>query len=127
MSASRLLHELLAKPLPTERMHFGDPEFFDPWDLFPSLYGSYSSAFDDCAIQVLEDISNVSDDTIQRDDLASQMLREMLCTAGICGYGISPRACFPAVDPDLFQSLIDKWKGYYAAMWDQPYVSGAAS
>src|SRR5690348_1948429 len=39
--AAKRLTALLVKPLPKTPDHIGCQEFFDPWDLFPALYGSY--------------------------------------------------------------------------------------
>lgn len=93
---------------------------FDPWELFPSVYGSYESAFDQLAIQVLEDVRDM---THHRTDLAARMFREMLCTAELCDYGTSPRVCFPnqAFKP-LIDPLLAKWKEYYRATWGEDYT-----
>lgn len=94
---------------------YNEGECFDPWHLFPSLYGSYSSAFDDMAIEVLSDIQG---GTHNRSDLASEMFREMLCTAGLCDYGTSPRVCFPTPEfAKLLPRLIARWKEYAQIMW----------
>ena len=88
---------------------------FDPWALFPAVYGSYSSDFDDMAIAVLTDIK---DRTHKRDDLASEMFREMLCVLDLCDYGSSPRVCFPNSEfKEMLPELIEKWKQYSAAHW----------
>ena len=53
--AGEELEKLLAKPMAPSADMVGvideatdEPEYFDPWDIFP-IYGSYSSAFDDMA------------------------------------------------------------------------------
>lgn len=107
---------LLAKPaIPGRDTPFSDGEHFDPWELFPALYGSYSSAFDELAIDVLCDIR---DGTHKRADLAAQMFREMLCTSDLCEYGTSPRVCFATTE---FQArlplLIERWREYAALQW----------
>lgn len=101
-----------AKSLDDIRYHDG----FDPWKLFPAFYGSYSSDFDDCAIETLEDVLN---GTHKREDLASQMFREYLCTKGYATYGTSPRVCSPDVDRNLLEELLRKWKHYYKIEWGE--------
>lgn len=105
----------LAKPSPSSRDDLGCKEFFDPWSLFPALYGSYSSDFDDLAIDVLNEIA---DGHKTRGDLAAEMFREMLCTANLCDYGSSPRVCFPTVGfRSLVPALLEQWGKYRAMMW----------
>jgi hypothetical protein len=100
---------LLNKPL-AESSDVQSTDDFDPWDLFPSLYGTYDSAFEECAIAVLEEIVSK---TKVRDDLASEMFREMLCTSDLCDYGSSPRVCFSTVDFEkVLPAFIEKWKAY---------------
>lgn len=126
MDATDKLRALLALPDPEHRDDIGCfspdvdsdlPIFFDPWELFPSLYGCYSSAFDDMALEVLEGL-------MSRDfwptTLAHEMFQEMLCTANLCDYGTSPRGCFPNYGTDfekLLPELIAKWKAYRAVRW----------
>jgi hypothetical protein len=87
-AARAQLDAMLAKPpIPANDDPYSDGECFDPWDLFPSVYGSYSSDFDEMAIEVLKDLR---DGTHARTDLAAEMFREMLCTTGLCDYGTSP-------------------------------------
>ena len=113
--AAAFLETLLAKPPIPEDEAYSDGECFDPWDLFPALYGSYSKAFDDMAVEVLSDIR---DGTFKRTDLASEMFRGMLCTRGLCDYGTSPRVCFAATTfkPKL-PLLIERWREYSAIQW----------
>jgi len=113
-SCDRLATLLALPPIPADDM-YSDGECFDPWDMFPALYGSYSSAFDDMAIAVLEDIH---DATHKRDDLASEMFREMLCTAWLCDYGTSPRVCFASTEfAPLLPKLIERWREYATIKW----------
>jgi hypothetical protein len=99
----------LALPMPDEGA-VGEEGRFDPWDLFPSLYGSYSSEFDRCAIEVL---SEIRDREHRREDLGADMFREMLCTAELCDYGTSPHACFASQQfGELLPALIEKWRDY---------------
>lgn len=112
--AIEALDALLAKPaIPKDGM-CSDGECFDPWDLFPCLFGSYDSAFDDMAIEVLTEILNR-----RREDLAADMFREMLCTASLCDYGTSPRSCFaiPAFRERLPQ-FIERWREYSKILWE---------
>lgn len=111
----RLATEML-KRLPDHENDCGD-EVFDPWVLFPSLYGSYSGEFDQCAIEVLIEIY---EGRKRRDDLAAEMFREMLCTSGLCDYGTSPRVCFATIQfmPHL-ADLIGKWKACSLVRWGQ--------
>jgi len=99
-------------------------DFFDPWNLFPSVYGTYSSEFDVCAVEVLEGLG-VYDDTVRRD-LASDFFRDMLCTAELCEYGTSPRVCFPTSQfRGLVPKLIKRWKEHYERHWNEPNPSQA--
>lgn len=88
---------------------------FDPWELFPSVYGSYSSDFDSMAIEVLWALITDAD---PNQSLAHKMFREMLCTADLCDYGSSPRYCFPTESfKPLIEPLIEKWTEYAKARW----------
>ncbi|UWQ29932.1 hypothetical protein [Leisingera sp. M523] len=115
VSAARV-QAVLAKPLalPGEIATTDD---FDPWELFPAIYGSYDSEFDRCAIEVL---CEVRDGERRRGDLAADMFREMLCTAELCDYGSSPRVCFPTMEfRALLPDLISKWREYSQATWEE--------
>lgn len=119
--AVEALTAVLAKPMAEDR-EMMSLDTFDPWELFPSLYGSYSSDFDECAIEVLEALHGGQFDG--RRDLAAEMLREMFCTAHLCDYGSSPRACFPSTRfAPFIPELIEKWKAYYQLQWGEAYVS----
>lgn len=115
-AAARVV-DLLGRPdIPGQQQPYSDGEHFDPWELLPCLFGSYSSAFDDLAISVLTD---VRDGSFIRNDLASEMFREMLCKADLC-YGTSPRTCFPTeYFRALLPRLIERWKRYAELMWDE--------
>ncbi|WP_242136951.1 hypothetical protein [Sphingomonas sp. TREG-RG-20F-R18-01] len=95
---------------------------FDPWNVFPEVYGSYSSDFDDMAILVLENILANKWGAANGESLAHEMFRKMLCTAGLCTYGTSPRGCFPDyvdgrdIRPEL-ECLLEKWREYRIAAW----------
>jgi len=115
--AAAMLAEALALPVVPEDGIFSDGECFVPWNMFPSLYGTYSKAFDDLAIEVLTDIR---DGTYKRTDLAAEMFRELLCTTGLCDYGTSPRVCFAseALKKQL-PELIHRWTEYSRVHWRQ--------
>lgn len=103
---------LLAKPI----SEYDTPsiEDFDPWELFP-LYGSYSSDFDELALDVLRELR---DGQKKRDDLAAEIFREMLCNLHLCDYGTSPRVCFPTTGfKTLLPQLIEKWEAYSEHAW----------
>lgn len=105
----------LAKPDTEE--DFAHDDSFAPWSLFPTLYGSYDSAFDDMAIEVLSELA-AEPLRWDRDDLGAQMFREMLCTARLCDYGTSPRVCFPTPDfKELLPGLIKRWEAYRDQVW----------
>ena|ERR1039458_2593736 len=122
--AGEELKKLLVKPIAPSSDLIGvidektnEPEYFDPWDIFP-IYGSYSSAFDDMALEVLE---NLLDSKFEGEELAHEMFREMLCKMSLCDYGTSPRVCFPTSElKGLLPELIKKWKQYYKLMWYKP-------
>ena len=114
--AAERLAEMLALPDIPEDRCYSEGEAFDPWNLFPCLYGIYSSEFDDLAIDVLERIKS---NRFEVEPLAHQMFREMLCTANLCTYGTSPRGCFPTSDFNpLLPVLIERWKRYRWVMWE---------
>lgn len=107
----------LSLPIAPERDYCGAEGYFDPWELFPSLYGSYSSAFDDMAIKVLE---NLRDGEFDGEGLAHEMFREILCTSTFCDYGTSPRVCFPNRDfHKMLPRLIEKWREYCKVWWGE--------
>ena len=115
--AGEKLAALLALPMPENSDMLGIEGEFCPWELFPSLYGSYSSEFDELAIEVL---CNIRDGwkPDQRNDLAAEMFREMLCTAHLCDYGTSPRSCSPTTRfGELLPALIEKWTAYSRLAW----------
>jgi len=106
---------LLALPLAEYSVMLGAEGTFNPWELFPCLYGSYSSEFDQCALEVLEELIA---DSYCRSDLGAHMFREMLCNADLCDYGTSPRVCFPTSDfRALLPELIQKWRAYSFMQW----------
>ena len=112
--ATAKVREILDRPDASHRdLRFSDD--FDPWDIFPALYGSYDSAFDDCALDVL---CELQEGERRREDLAADMIREMLCTADLCEYGTSPRTCWPTPSfKALLPELIQRWRAYAKQSW----------
>lgn len=107
--AAQAVADLLALP-DAEPGEISSEGTFDPWTLFPGLYGSYSSTFDQCALDVLREVLDAKK---VRDDLGAEMFREMLCTANLCDYGSSPRYCFPTTGfKPLLPDLICRWEAY---------------
>lgn len=110
----------MAKPMPEYYEDAGD-HVFDPWELFPCIYGTYSEAFDDMALVVLRNIILASEwrhDEQAPEDLAHEIFREMLCTADLCEYGTSPRVCFATPDfAELLPQLVDRWDKLAAIRW----------
>ncbi len=112
--AQQRVVQALALPLPENEHDFGEG-VFDPWELFPCLYGTYSGEYDQCAIQVLQELHSGEK---LRDDLASEMFREILCTSHHCNYGSSPRVCFPTLPfKETLPLLIEKWKAWSLICW----------
>lgn len=97
--------------------YYDHDEIFDPWEIFPSIYGSYSEEFDDMAILVLENMLQGSN---TGESLAHEMFREMLCVAGLADYGTSPRTCFPEYGvKDALTALLAKWREYRTVEWSE--------
>lgn len=118
--AAQKVREIIARPLPQDRDMMGCEGEFDPWDMFPALYGSYCSDFDQCALDVLSELNEHEYGAKRRDDLAAEMIREMLCVADLCNYGTSPRRCFPNPSfRELLPDLIAKWRSYAVLAWGE--------
>lgn len=114
-NASKKVVAELAKPDATTELEIGLEELFNPWVLFPALYGSYASEFDDCALDVLREIKIGKK---SRDDIGAEMFREMLCTSHLCEYGASPRTCFATTEFELLlPELIRRWETYRKILW----------
>lgn len=108
------IKQMLEKPVEEDM----SVDSFDPWEPF-QVYGSYSSAFDDMAIQILTDLESGK---FGNESLADEMFKEMLCNLNLCDYGTSPRVCFPTTDFEkLLPKYIQKWKQYYEVMWERPW------
>ncbi len=116
--AAEKVRASLALPMPESSDMMGVAGDFDPWEIFPAVYGSYDSAFDKCAIEVL---CEIRDGNRRRDDLAADIIREMLCVADLCEYGTSPRVCFPTTQfRELLPALIAKWHQRAEMAWGEP-------
>lgn len=113
----------LAKPMPDDRHDVGGDDTFDPWAIFPCLYGTYSKAFDDMALAVLRNIQRGAEDRYDdiawnQETLAHEMFREMLCTSHLCNYGTSPRVCFATLGfREVLPDLIGKWDAFSQMYW----------
>ena len=123
-AAAEKLRAELDKPLADER-HMMCDETFDPWSLFPAVYGTYSDDFDWAMLDVLRALQfvangnwNAAFEMQRKETLAHQIFREMLCTAELCEYGSSPRECFATSKfAELLPSLIEKWAAFSAIGW----------
>jgi hypothetical protein len=98
---------------------------FEPWNIFPCVFGTYSAAFDNVALEVLCEMRAKSIyglwDGIHYDTIAHDMFREILCAQNFCTYGTSPRYCFPQpghVFSERLIELIEKWEAYRIVVWD---------
>jgi hypothetical protein len=111
------LKRQLAKPVGCED-GWTNPDHFDPWEAFPCIYGSYSSAFDEMAILVLDNLVQRKFGRDGGESLAHEMFREMLCVADLCDYGTSPRGCFPVAGfAEILPALLEKWREYARIAW----------
>jgi hypothetical protein len=98
----------------------GGGDIFDPWELFPCFYGSYSSEFDEVALRVLNNLLVGVSGPKHGENVAHEMFREVLCTSDLCGYGMSPRTCWPEPEfKELLPVLILKWLKYAEAHWEE--------
>ena len=121
-AAVDIVRKLLSKPSVREGFageidpNTNESMYFEPWDLFEnSVYGHYSSDFDQCAIDVLDEL--ITGKKV-RTDLGADMFREMLCVLALCDYGSSPRRCFPTQEfKTVLPKLIGRWKAYAMITW----------
>ena len=112
--AAERLDAILAMP-DSDSPEMVDAGSFDPWEIIPCLYGSYSSDFDQCAIDVLTEIHRAEK---VREDLGAEMFREMLCNLNLCSYGTSPRVCFATSEfKKRLPLLLERWKRYAVSQW----------
>lgn len=114
-AAAAKVAAMLALPMPESADMLGIEGEFNPWEIFPAIYGGYSSSFDKCAVEVLEELR---DRERRRSDLAADIFREMLCVSDLCSYGTSPRVCFPTEQfKALLPALIEKWRAWALVSW----------
>jgi hypothetical protein len=116
LAAANKVQAALKLPLPESEDDIGVTGIFDPWDLFPCLFGSYDSAFDTMALAVLR---NLDYQQYPRPrDLASNMFREILCTSELCEYGTSPRTCWATIEfKKILPEFIKSWEHYACVKW----------
>jgi len=108
----------LSLPLPEDEHSMGVEGYFDPWEIpgLSAVYGSYDQRFDDAMLEVL--VSTRDGEFHNASDLHHDIFREMLCRAGLCDYGTSPRVCFPTQQfKEVLPTLIDKWRAYSQIAW----------
>lgn len=116
------LRGALAKPLPDDAYSIHS-EVFDPWeDVVQGIHGSYCGKSDDMMIQALEAIRDRQTfEFIDREGFAAEFILYVLSGHRLTEYGTSPRGAWP--DPevaDLWQPLIDKWRGYRSVVRGEP-------
>ena len=115
--AADKLQSIMARPMPKDLYDCMSIDMFNPWEMFPFVYGHYSGDFDRCAIEVLEELACGRN---MRSDLGAEMFREMLCTSGLCSYGTSPRACFPNQRfRGMLPEFIAKWREHSLLLWGE--------
>ncbi len=113
------LAEVLDKPDAANEEELIGPAFFNPWtDLFPRIYGSYSSAMDDLFIDALKAVANHGHRAFREqygEDLAELALY-ILAGHDLTEYGTSPRTAYPNPQvADQWNLLITKWENYRTA------------
>lgn len=120
IDAAEKVRKALELPLPADRMDIGGDDTFDPWEIFPVFYGSYSGAFDELALSVL---IAMRDRKYRQEDLAHELFREYLCRSALCDYGTSPRVCFPTCEfKPLLPALIEKWSAFARLQWGDEWA-----
>lgn len=96
---------------------------FDPWTRLGVRCGGYSSDQDDLGIAIFEII--IEDFPAYCTDIAArvgvspahvELWQYILCSAGLCEYGSSPRGCWPVNDDDAKKFLQD-WKAFRDDSW----------
>lgn len=116
------IEKALAKPLP-ERGGMVHMEVFDPWgDIINGIHGGYSSDSDDLMIGALEAVRDrATFEFIEKHGFVGEFMLYVLSGHGLTEYGTSPRGAWADFDiADLWQPLIDKWRGYADIVWDRP-------
>lgn len=123
MELRERLEAELAKPLAETEETLSD-ELFDPWHgVIDGIYGSYSSESDRLMIAALEAARDGKTfELINKEGFAAEFILYVLAGHGLIEYGTSPRGGWPDYTvKDLWQPLIDKWRGYYVNTWgEQP-------
>lgn len=124
MEAAKRLSNLLALPPPANRDDCGVEGFFDPWDAFDGIVGSYDGMLDIMAIKTLEAIRDRTTFELQDGEhgLFVQFFLHILAGHNYVDYGISPRGAFPVygATDTLLDMWIEKWKEWYPIYWEEP-------
>lgn len=119
------IERALAKPLP-ERGGVVHSEVFDPWqDIITGIHGSYSPDSDDLMIGAMEAVRDRATFAfIEKRGFVGEFMLYVLSGHGLTEYGTSPRGAWADFAiADLWQALIDKWRGYADVVWDRPSPS----
>ena len=104
-----------------------DPEDcgFDPWELFPAVYGGYSSDHGEAAIEALERLLKVKE-FLEPPSIGVELLLEMLCRQELGEYGTSPRyAWFPSDEPRdvmIMKAWLERFIRYENERWNKPML-----
>lgn len=123
-AADRIRREL-AKPLPPSQEEAAFGEYFDPWEVFDGITGSYSGGIDEAAIHALEAIRDKKtfDAVNGQDGLFVEFFLHIVAGHGYVEYGTSPRGAWfthDAVDV-LADEWIAKWRAWYEVYWGEPF------
>lgn len=110
----------LLKPIQGEGDYGDYHDFFNPWDdVFPMFMGVYNSCFNTVAIDLMTKLRDRSFESPKENELAYQMLQEILCQMDLCTYGGSPRGSW--AEPDFLEilpALVAKWREYAHVAWE---------
>lgn len=117
------IETLLAKPNRPSHEMYSSGEFFEPWqELFPNIYGNYSSEMDVLFIEALKAVRDRQLREYQEKYKAGELVMYILAGHELIDYGTSPRVGYAnPVIADLWQTLIDRWIEYYEIAWDETY------
>jgi hypothetical protein len=102
-----------------------DPEecSFDPWELFPAVYGSYSEDHGEAAIEALQRVLKVKEFS-GPPTIGVELFMEMLCTQELAGYGMSPRTAWLESGGPQHVSIMKEWLErfirYENERWNKP-------
>lgn len=115
------LRAALDKPIAEDR-HMQSVDEFDPWeDIVTGVIGSYNSALDRLAIDVLKAMRDRKTfDLVESDrGLAAELMLNIFAT-WLGEYGSSPRGLWPAYHlKPMWDELIEKWEAYAAMHWGE--------